>query len=309
MTDVIKDVEETFNLNENSRFNGFYKYSPIYPYSNEGLSILFSTLNLEEKDVLTVAGSGDQAFYAYHNGAKNVDLLDINVLSKYYYYFRMWVIKYLNVFYFDNLIDEEEKDYMNSKCNNIDKARSIINNNYSIKRETELFKYLLSQVEPTSEEEEMAYKYWKMVLNKSITMWRGGIGYFFRYILCRGDTNKKNNLSDLSVIKKQIFNNSFSFYNTDIYKSDFDIFKKYDVLFASNILEYATYRNEVNIFKNNVYNLLNDDGILVLSNVRDELHYVKRLLLKDLFTFEEDLPTYENISGFNIPAGNILRKK
>ena len=100
MTDVIKDVEETFKLNENSRFNGFYKYSPIYPYSNEELSILFSALNLEEKDVLSVAGSGDHVFYSYNNGAKNVDLFDIDVLSKYYYYFRMWVIKYLNVFYF-----------------------------------------------------------------------------------------------------------------------------------------------------------------------------------------------------------------
>ena len=309
MIDVIRDVEETFKLNENSRFNDFYKYSPIYPYSNEGLSILFSALNLEEKELLSVAGSGDHALYAYHNGAKNVDLFDIDVLSKYYYYFRMWVIKYLNVFYFDDLIDEEEKNYIKSKCNNIDKVSSIINNTYSIKKETELFKYLLSQVKPVSDDEKMAYEYWEMVLKKSITMWKSGIGYFFRNILCRGDTNKKNNLSDLTVIKRRISNNNFIFYNFDIYEENLKISKKYDVLFVSNILEYATYRNEVNIFKNNVYNLLNDDGILVLSNVRDELHYVKRLLLKDLFTFEEDLPTYENISGSIIPAGNILRKK
>ena len=47
----------------------------------------------------TVLASGDQAFYFYDNGAKKVDLFDINKLSIYYYYLRVWIIKYLGRFY------------------------------------------------------------------------------------------------------------------------------------------------------------------------------------------------------------------
>ena len=79
------------------------KYSPmynkIYFNTNEDLASLFNNIDIENKDVLTVLGSGDQSFYCYENDANSVDIFDVNRLSIYYYYLRIWVIENLNTFY------------------------------------------------------------------------------------------------------------------------------------------------------------------------------------------------------------------
>lgn len=58
-------------------------------------------------------GSGDQAFHFLNRDAKSVDVFDINRLSIYYYYLRIWLIKYMNEFYPNDFnydrIDSEKK--------------------------------------------------------------------------------------------------------------------------------------------------------------------------------------------------------
>ena len=138
MTNIENDVWETIKLSGHYKHNSFDKYGPVYPYSNENLDKLFSCVDVCGKDVLTVASSGDHAFYSYNNGANRVDLFDINILTKYYYYLRMWVIKYFDNFYFDN--------YKLSK-----KDESIRNT----KREDE---FTLSHIDDFDEEEEKKLK-------------------------------------------------------------------------------------------------------------------------------------------------------
>ena len=72
------------------------RYATIYFHSNERSKEIFSEINVKNKDVLTVLGSGDQAFYLYDNGAKSVDMFDKNKLAIYYYYLRTWVIVYFD---------------------------------------------------------------------------------------------------------------------------------------------------------------------------------------------------------------------
>ena len=49
----------------------------FYLFSNENLNFLFKRINVENKSVLTVGSSGDQALYAFANGAKNIVHFDI----------------------------------------------------------------------------------------------------------------------------------------------------------------------------------------------------------------------------------------
>ena len=74
-------------------------YGRIFFKSNEYVSDILSNFDLKNKKVLTVLGSGDQAFHFLNRGAKSVDVFDINRLSIYYYYLRIWLIKYMNEFY------------------------------------------------------------------------------------------------------------------------------------------------------------------------------------------------------------------
>lgn len=60
----------------------FGKYSKIYMHTTENIKDFIRCFDLKDKDVFTVAGSGDQALNAYSYGAKSVDIFDINPLTK-----------------------------------------------------------------------------------------------------------------------------------------------------------------------------------------------------------------------------------
>lgn len=284
MTDVENDVNETLKISYISKIT-FCKYGSVYPYSNEKLNVLFKNLDLNDKDVLTVSGSGDHAFYSYNNGANNVDLFDINILAKYYYYLRTWIIKYYNSFYFDDI--SNFKHYINF---------------------SEYFNNLFCLVNPTSEDGEKAHEYWKLLYEKCSIKWKNnGIGFFLRNKLFRGDTERINSISDLSVIKDKITNNNFNFYNCDITGDQTGIDKVYDVIFLSNIFEYVD-NEEIKRLKYNIYRLLKDDGYIVLSNVRENLTQINESFLSDVFSFEK-LPIFLNLSGSFINSGVVLTKK
>ncbi len=59
----------------------FSKYGKIYLSTTENIKGIMAKLDLQDKKVLSVAGSGDQALNAYFNGAKEVTLFDINPLA------------------------------------------------------------------------------------------------------------------------------------------------------------------------------------------------------------------------------------
>ncbi len=62
--------------------DGFCKFSPAYTISNECLSEAMEILKPQGKSVLTVAGSGDQAFFYKIYGALHVDTFDISYCAK-----------------------------------------------------------------------------------------------------------------------------------------------------------------------------------------------------------------------------------
>lgn len=59
----------------------FEKYGKIYLNTTENISGILSGIDVNSKNVLSVAGSGDQALNAFYNGAKSVTLFDINPLA------------------------------------------------------------------------------------------------------------------------------------------------------------------------------------------------------------------------------------
>lgn len=60
----------------------FGKFSKIYMHTTENIKDFLKCFDLNEKSVLSVAGSGDQLLNAYALGATSVDIFDINPLAK-----------------------------------------------------------------------------------------------------------------------------------------------------------------------------------------------------------------------------------
>ena len=77
-------LEETgaFGRSFNKYDNNFGRFSPTYTVSNERLSEAMEVLKPRGKSVLTVAASGDQAFFYKINGASHVDTFDISYCAQ-----------------------------------------------------------------------------------------------------------------------------------------------------------------------------------------------------------------------------------
>ena len=70
-------------------------YNKVYDFTNENVSCLKQLYEFENSRVLSVVGSGDQYFASILNGAKKVDLFDINPTSYLYFLLKFYSIKNL----------------------------------------------------------------------------------------------------------------------------------------------------------------------------------------------------------------------
>ena len=202
-------------------------YDKLYYSTNEDLDELFENIDVKDKEVLTVLSSSDQYFYCCFNGACSVDSFDINKLTKYYYYLRLWGIKYLNKFY---------------------PGDDLFKNHIYIYE-------LLKLVECNNKSEEEAYIFWNSYIRKIFPFDNNNLFYV---------GSRKNGISNISKLNESIEKHEFNFYNDDLKSIISD--KKYDVILISNILEYCT-SDTTRMIRDKLDDLLTDDGVIVCSNI------------------------------------------
>lgn len=80
MDNLTYNIDKILKCNK-SLSSEFGKYSRIYFHTTENIIGFLRCFDLKDKDILTVAGSGDQMLNAYLMGAKNVTCFDINPLA------------------------------------------------------------------------------------------------------------------------------------------------------------------------------------------------------------------------------------
>lgn len=71
-------------------------YNKVYDFTNENVSCLNDLYHFDNARVLTIIGSGDQYFSSVLNGAKKIDLVDINSTSYLYFILKFYAIRELN---------------------------------------------------------------------------------------------------------------------------------------------------------------------------------------------------------------------
>lgn len=263
------DFEATKRLvNGHSQDN----YSWVYAQTNEHLRELYSNVDFMGKNVLSVASSGDQMFMAYAFGAKHVDLFDVNKLTFYYYYLRLWTIQYFDRFYPKIPF---HKRYLND---------------------------LLRMVKVKDEAEEMALNYWHEILDGVNSAMLANI---FIYEGKHLDGSK----NELSIIKDSLTSDKSTFYNFDL-SNYFKCEDKYDIVVASNIVDWL-HGSEAAIerYKDNLYNLLNDNGIVLCSDLGagGASRLQKRIFEKE-FDYHK-YPAFKQKDNSERPSGFEFQKK
>ena len=222
----------------------------IYFSTNEKLQELFSKVNFDGNDVLSVLSSSDQVFLSRSANAKSVDYFDKNYITLYYYYLRLWAIKYDKIYYPYELLCDDNV----------------------------WLKELLNKVNTSSRLEKRALSFWKKMS---------------KYYAISELFNMGKDFIDVSKVdfEKAIVDNG-CFYNVDFFKPVF-IDKKYDIIVASNILEWVSDKYDFIMVRDNAYRLLNDNGIILCSDLwnKDNKMY-EHLILGTKFDYqnlEDDL--------------------
>lgn len=227
MLNFERDLYNTINR----KYNRMKCYDSLYLSSNEKFDQLFSMFDFKDKDIFSIIGSGDQSFYFYNQGARQVDLYDINIVSIYYYYLRLWCIKYLG-----DLYPKISIDYVNK---------------------------LLSKVKVNSSEEKNVYNFWKCFLN-SIKY-----DYEFNTLFFLGNHPMlEKYITDVSNLDKILSSKDLNYIVMDI-AHPVNVDKKYDVVYVSNISEYIKGGHSFYIYSDNLNRLLKDNGVVIGSNIMD----------------------------------------
>lgn len=203
----------------------------VYFETNEYIKEILDNFDIENKSVLTVLGSGDQAFHFYIKGAQRVDVFDINRLALYYYYLRRWTIQYLNKSY---PIYDFDGNFLND---------------------------LLSRVSVKNVQEADLYKYWEMMAGYLIKTERYSKDLFNVRMLGLSDHEFDNRR--LSSILEY---DEFDFYNINI-AGNIKTFGKYDIIYTSNISDYVNRSGSFNKYRLNLKKLLKKDGIVISSRI------------------------------------------
>lgn len=230
--------------------------SKIFYKTNENIADLLNAFDFVGKDVLTVMGSGDQVFHFLNKDPNKVDSFDRNILSIHYYYLRVWCMRYLNEYYPPNGFD----------------------NNF--------IGELLKIVEPLNDSEVESFDFWNHYLNE--------MGNYQGHLLKYPFSQYDNTIKDIKNINNKTLN-PINFYNIDL-MDKINIPNKYDYIYVSNIREWIWLKDvfmRVN-YKNNLYNLLKDDGIVICSTLD---HYPVGL--------DEEQSIFREQFSFNYVKGNM----
>lgn len=96
------------------------RFESIYPFTTENIAGYMEELDLVNKKVITVTGSGDHVINAIVQGARNITTFDVNPLCEYYLDLKLAAIKYFEYEGFLEFLLNRE-----NKCLDYDSFRKL----------------------------------------------------------------------------------------------------------------------------------------------------------------------------------------
>lgn len=220
------------------------KRNVIYNIATEEIDHFMPRLDVEDKKVLTVAGSGDQILTCALNGAKSVDAFDINPLQIYFTKLKVSALKALGV--------GEFNDYFYKK---LMFSRSLYNKvrDYLDNSTRTFFDSLYKN--------DLESKFYRLMANENMD---DSFSIIPSYTKEENYYITRNNLEKMDI----------RYITSDLLKIHKKTKKEYDVIMLSNIYKwlysnkYLTAEEKKDMFmkfvNTRLINLLSDDGVIQL---------------------------------------------
>ena len=234
----------------------FYGIYPSYLFSNENLHDYYKLIDLIDKNVLTICGSGDQVICALLNGAKNVDTIDSNNFTYYTLFLKIAALQSLSYKDFISFykIDKKNMTRKNLYCN----LRDAIN-----RSDVKLF--------------------WDDFFKENEELFP----YCFRSMETNFNLNSKRitylNTDKYEKAQKVVKDENVTFNNMSLYELRNSCNLKYDFINCSNVVDYLNNPKLVLSFLRHIIrNNLNNKGTILLDYAWTDLsqnqsHYLHKL--------------------------------
>ena len=246
----------------------FGKHSDVYTFTTENIAGYVKKLDVDGRDILTIAASCDHFINLYLCGANYVDCYDLNENTFFYMMLKIVALQVLD--YEEFLKFFVRCDKIETVYNGMIPYKKMIGENkhffdYQIYCE-KLRPYLMDNVSI----------FWDFMYREA---YYKGTEICAKGILMGGSLDEaiKNNLYLQSAelyyqARSKCANKSFNFYPLDIYMLH-TIEKKYDIILLSNIYDYIvnngygmSAKSEfINYVKNTLSNNLNDNGKIAVT--------------------------------------------
>lgn len=270
---------------ENKVLDSFDK---IYPFTTENINGYFKKEDIENKKVLTVGSSSDQALNAYIMGAKEITIFDVNPFTKYYFELKKQAIinLELNEFIeFISYLNYPKPHLKNNNSLNEDTYKKISSN--LSKESLEFWNYLYD-----------IFKY-RFIRQRLFT----DDEYSYKYIK---QFNNYLNEQNYKLLQHSIKDFNPEFITSNLISLPNHLTKTYDTIYLSNISHYLEeYNFSLNQFRLNLlelYKYLNTNGTIYIAYLYDMNEKTKPLYYWDPIY---QLPLLRNIfknENFNIES-------
>lgn len=238
-------------------------YTLIYPWTNEDLKFYYNLENLSNKKVLTIDGSGDHPIHLALAGARKIDAIDINPLSKYYSSLKIAIMETSSYDEFKASFIKltENSEFILRKDFDLNKVKGYINTNQ--------------------------FFFWGVLLGSSL---KNPYNLFYCdtmvscYDVCEFFNEQMYYKAKEALLEAEITHYTMSITDPKITEK----LDKYDSIFLSNVLEWET--NDQKIY-DVIGSLLNPGGTLYCYHMKD---FIQKYNFKDL-NFETSVITNKDI--------------
>lgn len=272
--DKIKEIEKMCKGMWSFEIDHMFKY--IYPFTTENISGYLPYFDLEDKSLLTVGSSGDQAINAILMGSKDITVIDLCMFAKEYFNLKRAAIasltreEFFKFFCYYHYNDKKSNHYAFNKKSYL-KLREALG---SYDNESLYFwDYLF-------------YNYRSIKIRKRLFNYdesrRSCIIHYNEYLK-----------SDITYdeLKNKIDRAKVDFTVDNVSSASFD--KKFDNIFLSNINSYCS-ASQLKTMYENMVKYLNDDGRMLAAY----------LYLTDVSNLEDGIKE-DQIDNFNLLLGTL----
>lgn len=227
--------------------------------TTDAIDEILKDVDVKGKNIFSCMAAIDQVFSFYYADANLVDTFDKNALTEYFYYLKKWSVTYLG----DFMLYGKSDEYLNN---------------------------LLYSINPNTEKEEQAKDFWVILLKTYKSFLQRDKMKFDR--LTESDLFAYNpEIFDLEYMKditklNNVLPRDINFYTLNIFEKIKTIPRKYDIVYISNILEFARRTMYYENCVENMKKLLKDKGSVICTKIVLDA-WEKPYFEKD-FTISED---------------------